>query len=152
MIEFFDNQNEIISLWHSVFGDSREEIEFFLNNAKNAECLGYSDNSKLLSMLFLVDCSIDNVKGKYIYAACTYKEYEGRGYMSRLLSYSEKLGYNFICLIPANEGLIDYYSARGFTRQADIDSICFEQTDEIKEYLLEGYELSNPKALICEVE
>ena len=151
MIKFCDNKNDIISLWHSVFKDSEEEISFFIENAKKTECLGYYDENRLASMLFLVECSIENKKGKYIYAACTDKEYEGRGLMSALLSYSKTLSYSFICLIPANEGLINFYEKRGFNKQTKINNISFNQSSEIEEYLLEGYELKNPLALICEV-
>ena len=151
MISFSKKDEEIIELWSEVFGDSREEVIFFLDNAKNAECLTYRVDDKAVSMLFLVDCCINGNKGKYIYAACTYKEYEGRGFMSELISYSGKLNYNYLCLIPANDGLIDFYQKRGFDKQAEISSLEFEQIEEINEYLFEGYNLSKPIVMICEV-
>jgi predicted acetyltransferase len=151
MIKFCDNQKDIIDIWKSVFGDSEDEIQFFIDNAKNAECLSCYLDENLVSMLYLVDCSIDNKNGKYIYAACTKKEYEGSGLMSELLDYSKKLGYNFLCLIPANDSLVDFYSKRGFDKDCSIESLTFNQSDEIKEYLLEGFTLTQPKVLICEV-
>jgi len=151
MIKFSDNKNDIVSLWRDAFGDSEEDILFFIENAKNAQCLMSFDGEKAVSMLYLVDCFISGRKGKYIYAACTSKAYEGRGEMSALLEHSKVLGYGFICLIPANERLIDYYKKRGFSKTEKVESTVFEQIPEINEYLFEGCELVEPLVLICEV-
>ena len=151
MIKFTDNKSDIVSLWSSVFGDSDEDVIFFIENAKNADCLAYYEGEKLVSMLYLVDCCIGGEKGKYIYAACTDKHYEGRGYMTALLQYSKNCGYNCLCLIPASDSLVEYYGKRGFQKSTEIENLSFNQSDEIKEYLFEGYELSEPRVLICEV-
>ena len=34
MIKFFDDSNKIIPLWQEAFGDSKEDILFFLKNCK----------------------------------------------------------------------------------------------------------------------
>ena len=151
MIKFCDDVNDILSLWNAVFGDSEEEIMFFINNAESAECLAYYESGRIVSMLFLVDCFINGKKGKYIYAACTDKNYEGRGYMTEILNHSKKSGYNYLCLIPASDSLVEFYRKRGFDKECSIDSLSFNQIDEIKEYLFEGYNLTEPKVLICEV-
>ena len=151
MIKFTNDKAGIISLWKRVFGDSEEEISFFTDNVKNTECLAYYANEKLLSMLFLVECFIDGKKGKYIYAACTDANYEGRGLMTDLISFAKQQDYGFLCLIPASDSLIDFYKKRGFNSPTDIDNLSFEQIDEINEYLFEGYELSKPLVMICEV-
>lgn len=147
MIKFTENKNDIIKLWQEAFGDSEEDILFFINNVKNAKCLAYYDNNSIASMLYLVDSS----KGKYVYAACTLKEYRGKGYMSDLLSYC-KNQFDAVCLIPANEGLIEYYKNRGLNIELDIKEIKFNETDEIVEYLFEGCELSNPIVLMYKGE
>ena len=148
MIKFCDNKEEIISLWSSVFGDSDEEISFFIDNLKNGKCLAYYEKGKAVSMFFLVDCRVGEKKGKYIYAACTLKEYEGRGYMSCLIDYAGKNFNEFLCLIPANESLIDFYSQRGFDKTAEISELTFNENDEIIEYLFEGYELKKPLVML----
>ena len=78
---------DIINLWQASFGDSREDIEFFLRECKNKKCVCLYNNSRLLSMLFLVDCRVSDREFVYIYAACTDKSAQGKGYMSRLLNY-----------------------------------------------------------------
>lgn len=152
MISFCKNKSDIVSLWKNVFGDTEEEILFFIENAKNADCLALYKEKKIASMLFLVDCSINGKEGKYIYAACTKKEFEGRGLMTKLLDASKKFDYDFLCLIPASDSLVDFYNKRGFDMKAEIDALSFNQSDEIKEYLLEGFSLTEPQVLICEVK
>ena len=152
MIKITDNKKEITAIWSDVFGDSEEEILFFINNLKNGKCLGYFLDDKLVSMLFLVDCSVKRHNGRYIYAACTYKEYEGRGYMSALIEYAAKYEKNFLCLIPATDSLIEFYQNRKFNKSAEISDISFNESEDIKEYLLEGYELTQEQVLIYEVK
>lgn len=146
MIRYTDNSTDIVKCWQEAFGDSTEEILFFINNAENAECIAYYNGDEIASMLFLVDCQAKSLNSKYIYAACTLKVYRQCGYMSKLLEYA-KSNYKSICLIPAEEWLIDYYSKRGFTDKISIDDIVFNQTDKINEYLYEGCELEKPFGL-----
>ena len=40
MIKFFDDSNKIIPLWQEAFGDSKEDILFFLKNCKKKTALG----------------------------------------------------------------------------------------------------------------
>ncbi len=143
MIKYFDGENLIVPLWQEAFGDSREDIIFFLNNCERKKALGYFDDGKLCSMLFLVDCKVNGKNAKYIYAACTYKSQQRKGQMSSLLSYCERK-YDLLALIPANDGLVNYYDKRGFIGRSEIENITFDESDDIKEYLFEGFELSNP--------
>ena len=151
MINYCDNKAQIISLWAEVFGDSEEEVSFFIKNLKNGKCLAYFENDAMVSMLYLVDCCIEKKKGKYIYAACTSKKNEGMGLMTSLIEFASKLETDYLCLIPATDSLVDFYQKRGFTESAEISSLEFDEIEEIKEYLFEGYKLSNPKVMIYEV-
>lgn len=141
------DKNDIAALWGEAFGDSRKDILFFIDNVENAKCIAYYDSDKLAAMLYLVDCEINGKSAKYIYAACTALSCRNSGYMSKLLSFVKNNNDN-ICLIPAENWLIDYYKKRGFTEKTEINSIKFFEKEEIKEYLLEGCELENPFALL----
>ena len=143
MIKIYNDKNLIVPLWQEAFGDSKEDILFFIDNCKNMKCLGYFDDNKLSSMLFLVDCKIDNIDFKYIYAACTYKAKRGRGDMSKLLNYS-KAEFKNVCLIPADDKLVNFYSKRGFNIKFGLNEIGFDESEEIKEYLFEGCQLKEP--------
>ena len=146
MVKFTRDSDKIIHLWREAFGDSEEEIEFFIYNVKNAKCLMYYEGENEASMMYLVDCTVNGEKYSYVYAACTLKDYEGRGYMTKLLNYAF-LNHIKLCLIPANESLIDFYSKRGIDNKFPIEDIKFQQIPEIEEYLFEGYTLKEPTAL-----
>jgi predicted acetyltransferase len=147
MIKFTDNKDDIIKCWQEAFGDSEDEILYFINNAVNTKCLAFYEDNQITSMLYLVDCKVNKIDSKYIYAACTLNEYKNQGYMTQLLDFA-KDNYKSICLIPAKNWLIDYYSKRGFTQTINISDITFNQIQMIKEYLFEGCELDNPIGLL----
>lgn len=146
MIKELNDENLIIPLWQEAFGDSKEDISFFLNNCKNIKCLGYFDEKMLSSMLFLIDCKISGDEYKYIYAACTYKNKRGRGDMSKLLDYC-KCNFNKVCLIPADDKLVYFYFEREFSIKFELNDIQFDESKEIKEYLFEGCSLEKPFVL-----
>lgn len=146
MIKYCDNKEHIVPLWKEAFGDTDEEILWFIDNVKDAKCLMYYADGEPASMMYLVSCSADGEKLYYIFAACTSDKYRGRGYMSKLIDYCIDSKIQ-VCLIPASDSLIDYYSKRKINKRIDINSIKFEQTKEIEEFLFEGYSLSSPTAL-----
>lgn len=150
MIDEINTKEDIINLWHEAFGDNKSDIEFFIENIKYAKCIGYFENNILQSMLYLIDCSYNGNACRYVYAACTYLESRGRGYMSELLDYCKQSGD--FCLIPANRKLIDYYKNRGLTEVIDINNISFEQSEEIIEYLFDGCSLEKPIGLLYKGE
>lgn len=148
IIETKNYNEQIIDLWQRSFGDTREDVLFFLENCKNCICVC---DTEYKSMLFLVDCNIDGLSCKYIYSACTDIEHRKSGLMSRLLNYC-KCKYKKIALIPADEKLIDYYSKRGFNGRLDTSKIIFNEIDQIQEYLLEGCSLDEPFAMLYKGE
>jgi predicted acetyltransferase len=125
MIEFanVNDNDEIIRLWKICFGDSNEYISCFLNKRMNTEnCLVHRENSNILSMLFLLEgklkISSELYNSFYIYAACTDPEYRGRGLMAGLIGRTAEIAVendkDYICLVPANSGLFEYYARFGF--------------------------------------
>lgn len=152
-IRFTQSRKQIISLWSNVFKDSEEDIVFFLDNCKKYKCLGLFEDEKLASMLFLVECSYCNKDGYYVYAVATDEDYRKKGYSTSLLNYAKGLNKDFLWLIPAKDGLISFYQKRGFSVRlySDCDyenSVCFNQSEEIKEYLYEGCSLEHPVGMI----
>ena len=143
---------DIIKLWQLSFGDSREDIEYFLTECKNKKCLCLYKDSELVSMLFLVDCMVLGNDYGYIYAACTDKKAQGKGYMSQLLSYCRD-NYKNVLLVPGSESLIKFYRDRKFNHKIDIKDILFNESEEIAGgYLFEGSALEKPFALAYEGE
>jgi len=152
-IDFCNDFKQIISVWKTVFGDTEEDILFFLNNCKNKQCLGVYDKERLVSMLFLVDCTFGSLNGKYVYAVATLCEYRNKGLAASLMETAEKLKNDFLWLIPANESLISYYSKLGFEIRLYADEksgskICFDEIKDIVEYLYEGCDMVQPVGMV----
>lgn len=148
MIKYVDELDDMISLWQEAFGDSREDVIFFCRNVKDAKCLGYYEDDVLASMMFLVECKVSGFTAAYVYAACTDKRFRQQGKMAELLLWCKTNLDIPVCLLPANEHLIDYYKNNGIDKEIGIHDICFDQIPEIEEYLFEGCELENPIALM----
>ena len=153
MIKITDDREQIISLWSAVFGDSREDIEFFLDECKNYSCLGFFVGETLASMLFLVDCKYSQYNGQYVYAVCTAEKYRKQGYSSSLISEAKKQMSDFLWLIPANDGLFEFYAKHDFETKLFSEGnfenkIEFDESNEIIEYLYEGSDYEFPKGMI----
>lgn len=152
-IDFCRDEKQIINVWHGVFGDSEEEIMFFLQNCKSKKCLGAFEDDKLVSMLFLVDCKYGSLSGKYVYAVATLNEYRCRGFAGKLVESAKQYANDFLWLIPANEPLMNFYKKFGFDIKIYFENkyenkILFDEEDEIIEYLYEGCELKNSLGLV----
>ncbi len=148
MIKKVEPSADIVALWNEAFGDSPDEIMFFINNLKNGYCLGCYEGGRLVSMLYLVSCCCEGRRAQYVYAACTLKQYRGMGYMKVLLDYCKSECKNGFCLIPADKGLAEYYCLNGINKQICINSISFDESDEICNYLFDGCELEAPFGLM----
>lgn len=147
MIKKTKSVDDIVSLWSEAFGDSREDIVFFIENIKNANCFAYYENNKAVSMLYLVDCVLDGKQSHYIYAACTTEKCRKKGYMSALIKHCVA-EFDEVCLIPANEELIEYYKRQNLTFVYSVDKLKFDECRElIDEYLYAGCSLEIPIVL-----
>lgn len=127
MIEFALKKDfkEIVKLWNISFGDSVATIERFLHTFfTDRNCLVFREDSSIISMLFLLESEVVSDSfthpAYYIYAACTDPEHRGKGVMSQLLRYTidfaAKEKKNFLCLVPGEEYLFEYYSRFGFKK------------------------------------
>jgi GNAT superfamily N-acetyltransferase len=103
--------------------DTVEDADFLFENVfSKAELLCEEVDGKPISMLFLMDCTL-NQKGKetpfyYLYAACTHPDFRGKGIMGGLLekakAFAEKKDKAGIILKPASPSLFKFYNNYGF--------------------------------------
>ncbi|MBE6820565.1 MAG: GNAT family N-acetyltransferase [Ruminococcaceae bacterium] len=125
MIRFYNENdiNGVIRLWEEAFGDSENEIRFFLDSCrKPLNTLVYEINGEIASMLFLLEGDMhfegNDFPSYYLYAACTLKKYRGRGLMAELLNFAKETANKnrkcFICLKPAEKSLFDFYEKNGY--------------------------------------
>lgn len=113
-IEFTEDATQIVDLWHRVFGDDEDYIRFFLDNCCHKRCVGAFVGERLVSMLFLLDCTYNGQQGAYVYAVATHPDYRKQGFMQKCIDYSQALDYDFLCLVPAEAYLFDVYAKFGF--------------------------------------
>ena len=147
MIKITNNIDDIVPLWSEAFGDSREDIVFFIDNIRNGVCLAEFQNDKAVSMLYLVDCCLNSKQAHYVYAACTDSKSRKKGYMAGLIKYCID-NYDRVCLIPADEHLVNYYNKQGLVFMHSVDDLKFNECRElIDEYLYAGCSLDNPVVL-----
>ncbi len=125
MIDFAKKSDiaELSALWKESFGDSDEYINNFMTRRFiPGNTLVYRVQGSVVSQLFLLegDLRIDSVRypSMYIYAACTSQSFRGRGIMAALIERAHEIAkdrnVDFICLVPGEEGLFNYYSKCGF--------------------------------------
>lgn len=87
---------QIIDLWSYCFDDSTEFIKFFFQSCYKPEnTLIVTDGDKLCSCLQLLPYRMQ-MRGKpvnisYIVGVATWPEYRGKGYVSQLLQYADKI-------------------------------------------------------------
>lgn len=114
-------REDIICVWNEAFGDEREYIEFFLDRCPEKAAIGCVENGLLVSVLFLLDGSIEDFGCKYLYAACTLKSCRGRGIMKELIDFAKAYyahkDVDFIFLVPGEESLYGYYKKLGFVEK-----------------------------------
>ena len=147
MIKITNNIDDIVPLWSEAFGDSREDIVFFIDNIRNGVCLAEFQNDKAVSMLYLVDCCLNSKQAHYVYAACTDSKSQKKGYMAGLIKYCID-NYDRVCLIPADEHLVNYYNKQGLVFMHSVDDLKFNECRElIDEYLYAGCSLDSPVVL-----
>jgi GNAT superfamily N-acetyltransferase len=96
----------------------------FFNKAYfDCECFAEICDDEAVSAFYLLKCFIKKdgkmFNGRYLYAAATLSEYRGQGLMSKLikeaLDYGKSNELDFIALVPADDGLYNYYSRFGFS-------------------------------------
>ena len=116
--EIEELRQDAVKLWNEAFGDSEEYIDFFHSAHGSCFCLMLTDGGELTSALYLIDGELCGQKGYYLFAAATFKNLRGRGYMATLLKKAESFaiekGKSFIALVPAESTLFEYYSRFGY--------------------------------------
>ena len=109
-----ENIPELYLLWQEAFGDTKEFIDSFFENAftpSNCRC-AFKDG-KLVSALYWFDCVHENEPVAYLYAIATFKAHQGKGICSALIkdthAHLKSLGFKGACLVPSSEGLFGFY-------------------------------------------
>lgn len=114
----------IKNLWHECFPDDTDYANFFFENIFKEECaVLFESGGEILGMIHVFPRVINTPRGqlsaKYIYGVGTKKSARGRGVAGRLMD-SEAKETDILVLIPANEGLFEFYKKKGFSEICEV--------------------------------
>lgn len=119
----FDDIDQLKVIWKACFNESDKAIEFFFKNKfPNARCVVLEIDKKIISALYMLDTNMvlsgDLCPCYYLYAAGTLPNFQGHGYMSKLIEYANKqavrLKKRISVLLPASKELYNYYEKQGY--------------------------------------
>ncbi len=121
-------ENQLKQLYNAVFEDEADFCDRFFQrfyHPYNVYCK--TEGGKLCSALHVIDVTLKDKKefysAGYIFAAATYPEYRGKGYMGELIKDAIEGAKNkdtdMLFLIVAEEGLKEYYKRFGFVSVSD---------------------------------
>ncbi len=106
-------------LWQEVFGDEESFIDTFLmRHYHPRQILRVEASGRLVAMLHLIPFRVGEQRVAYLYGVATAPEARGRGLASRLvreaIAQARTEGFEALVLIPAGEGLREFYARFGF--------------------------------------
>ena len=107
------------SLWLKCFNDKEEAAElFFKRNINYTHGYVAADGDIIVSAVYLIDCKLCGKPAHYLCGAATMPEYRNRGIMTGLIEFAlndaEIRGDCYSVLLPADEGLYDFYAKLGY--------------------------------------
>lgn len=141
---FVKDKEDIIHLWQQCFDDSRDYVEFFLEESpkQNEFFLYWNYKAEAVGMMLLMPGRIvaEGIVRKvyYLYALCVDEHFRGGGIAEELLGFAKKSakGENAeLCLVPSSEKLRRYYAKRGFI---DVFARTEQELDVKKAEMYEG--------------
>ncbi len=133
LINPLEYKDMLTVLWAEAFGEDYDYIDLLFDPlSEMPECFAEFSSDHIVSALYLLKGEIQLegrlFKGRYLYAAATLQSHRSKGYMAKLireaLVYCKKESLDFICLVPADASLYDYYSRFGF-REGMYKYSCF---------------------------
>ncbi|MCH5217261.1 MAG: GNAT family N-acetyltransferase [Muribaculaceae bacterium] len=118
-------KQEMESLWKETFGDSPAYVSLVFDNYFTPARVEYhEEDGELVAAMLGVPYEFRNglgqtIKGLYLCGLATCREWRRKGIMSTLIESANRKaheeGYDFTFLIPADEGMRQYYLDRGYT-------------------------------------
>lgn len=109
----------LAELEHSCFGDDGTFIGLIFDRLAGMENIWLAETDGMpVSMALAVPVTFGGRRGAYLYALATAAAARGQGFMTALLDHLKAAapteGWDFFCLIPADEAARVFYEKRGF--------------------------------------
>ena len=133
---------DVIRIWSSAFGDTREYILKFLK--KFSEFVYILDNDAIMTLL---PVTLNEKNGHYIYAVAVDENKRNKGLGRKLIEFAKEIKEDFLVLVPADEGLFEYYKKLGFTENSKLgkyetksfeERICAKEYFELRDKFFDG--------------
>lgn len=114
---------QLKKIWDRCFDDPLNYVDFLYDCVTTPQnTLVWDEEGKILSMAMSIDCMFsykeEQLPCVYIYGCATLPEAEGKGIMTRLISYAEQLaaqrGVQMSVLVPGERFLYGFYRKRGY--------------------------------------
>lgn len=118
----------LTKMWQECFGDDESYAEFFYKDRLSGDIVLCQEADGIpVSMLSMLPAEYvykeQTEKIRYIYGVATIESQRGKGYAGKMLAYAlqylAERGEKAI-LVPANDGLFEFYGNRGFTSEVYI--------------------------------
>lgn len=130
---------QLLALWLTCFSEKEEAAElFFKRNLSYTRGYLAADKGNPIAALYLVDCTLCGKRAHYLCGAATLPQYRKRGVMSALIQYAltdaKQRGDSYSVLLPANDGLYDFYARLGYQPKCTACTVtvaCDEAADGI---------------------
>ncbi len=139
MIRFasVSDYGSIMEIWNNAFGDSFLYIKKFLSFFGEHSVVSVNDG-EVDGIMSLLPVFLNNKNGRYIYAVAVSPKKQGQGIGKELIEFAKENSEDFCVLVPADEGLFNYYRKLGFSDNsyvAEYEEIEKEKEISPKEYL-----------------
>lgn len=148
-------REQIKELWKLCFPEDTEDFVDLYFSSRYTDGINSAivENGKVLSALQRIPYPMKYLNQvipvAYISGACTHPDFRSMGLMSRLLDSAHKNMYAdgkcLSVLIPADEGLVNYYSRFGY-------EVCFQQNKKLLTGIYETVDNYNYDLIFSEIE
>jgi GNAT superfamily N-acetyltransferase len=138
MINFYksdlQNSEQLKQIWLSCFEDKPEAVDlFFSENKGQLSAYAAKLDGKAVAAVYLLKCSLNDLKAHYLCGAATLAQHRGQGIMTGLIEYAledaKKDGDVFSLLFPASNSLYGYYSRLGYKANCSAELKAFARNE-----------------------
>ena len=121
---------QLKGVWLSCFEEREDAAElFFEENASTFHAYACEEDGKIVSALYLIDCTLNSAPAHYLCGAATLPDHRRRGIMAGLITYAledaKRRGDRYSLLFPASGSLYGFYAKFGYL------PTCAEKTAEL---------------------
>ena len=142
---------QLRALWQEAFQDDAAYLDIFFSTAFSPNrCLCATEEGKVISAVYWLDCRCREKKLAYIYALATAKAFRGQGIARKLMEEAHRrlalLGYAGTLLVPGEPSLFALYEPMGYRVCTQIrEFVCSGAAEEVQLYRIDPEEYARQR-------